>query len=525
MHSPLSPDFDALVQGLLGEWRVPGLSIAAIDGSETFSKGYGIAVYPDTKATPDTLYYMASTTKAFTAAAMSLVIDDNKNAAGDHCTRKDKRPAQIHWTTPLVSIIPDDFVLQDGYAAARITIEDALSHRTGIPDHIRHYGGTGSSPRSIKDAVRLLRHLPATAELRTKYMYNNLMYTAVSHAIETITGVNLGAFLLRRVWTPCRMTNTYWTRDDAQACDNILAQGYAWNADKGEYITEPPPDTIGGSGAGAMISSVVDYARWIRCMMTCGGPLSSKAHEALVQPRTIIAQDPTNLFPGLHLYALGWTRDVYRGEDIVWHDGSVAGYGSMMMYLPRRQWGVVMAGNTTLTSNIVQVVLYMHLLDEVLGTPLNERVDWRRQISAGIATGREKQAHARDFLYPQLPTVPLPPALGVQEYTGVYEHPGYGKLELNVDAEGLGLVADRLTCEVPMVIAMEHVSGEFWLATLRERYQDPRDHERVRAEFRIHVDGQVSEVGIDFEAEMHGEKIWFQKSRIGHSVCLVDNRA
>ncbi|KAE8140448.1 beta-lactamase/transpeptidase-like protein [Aspergillus pseudotamarii] len=514
MHPPLTPEFDALVHALLKEWHVPGMSVAVIDGSKTFSKGYGIAEYPDTKTTPDTLFYMASTTKAFTAAAMSLVIDDSNNRHGGNSTRTATVAGQIHWGTPLASIVPDDFVLEDEYTTAQITIEDALSHRSGIPDHIHHYGGTGASPRSIKDAVRILRHLPATAELRTKYMYNNLMYTAVSHAIETLTGESLGVFLLHSVWTPLHMTSTYWTRDDAQASDNILAQGYAWNADKSEYAPEPCPDIIGGSGAGAMISSVVDYARWIQCMMTCSGPLSENAHAALIQPRTIIAEDPTNLFPGTHLYALGWTRDTYHGEDIIWHDGSVAGYGSTMMYLPRRQWGLVMAGNTTLTSNIVQVVLYMHLLDEVLGTPSHDRVDWQRQISERIASWREKQAHAKDLLYPGLPAVPIPPTLGVRDYAGLYEHPGYGKLELNVDVCGFGLIADRLTCEVPIVIVMEHISGEFWLAMLRERNQDPRDHERVRAEFRIGVDSMVSEVGIDLEPEMNGEKIWFQRKEL-----------
>ncbi|KAB8067234.1 beta-lactamase/transpeptidase-like protein [Aspergillus leporis] len=452
---------------------------------------------------------MASTTKSFAAAAMSLVIDDCKHITEDTCRANYEKAARIHWTTPLASIIPDDFVLPDGYATAHVTIEDALSHRTGMPDHIHHFGGNRSSSRSVKDEVRLLRHLPATAELRTKYMYNNLMYTAVSHAIETLIGENLGTFLHRRIWTPLHMAHTYWAPNDAHASDDVLAQGYAWNADRGEYVLEPPPDIIGGSGAGAMISSVVDYARWIRCMMTRGAPLSTQAHEALVQPRTIITNDPMNLFPLPHLYALGWTLDVYRGERIVWHDGSVAGYGSTMMYLPARQWGLVMAGNTTLTSNIVQVVLYMHLLDEILRVPPSERVDWSRLIRERRILRREQQNNARQRLYPQLPVVQLPPTLAVKEYAGLYVHPGYGKLELRVDAEGSGLAADRTACEVPMVVSLEHVSGEFWLANLQERNQDPRDHERVRAEFRIGVDGRVREVGVDLEPEMDGKKIWF----------------
>ncbi|KAB8229860.1 beta-lactamase/transpeptidase-like protein [Aspergillus alliaceus] len=438
---------------------------------------------------------------------MSLVIDDRKSNRTDN----DRNTTRIDWTTPLASIIPEDFVLPDDYATTHVTIEDALSHRTGMPDHIRHFGGNGPSSRTVREEVRLLRHLPSTAELRTKYMYNNLMYTAVSHTIETLTGEDLGAFLSHRIWTPLQMTDTYWTPEEAQASDKVLAQGYAWNTDKGEYIPEPPPDIIGSSGAGAIISNVLDYAKWIRCMMTREGPLSAEAHEALVQPRTIITDDPTILFPPPHLYALGWTQAIYRGEHIVWHPGGVAGYGATVMFLPAQQWGLVMAGNTTLTSNFVQVVLYMYLLDELLKTPPNERLDWSRLIWERVNLHREQQMHARELLYPQLPTVPLPPAHLVHEYAGLYIHPAYGRLDLFVDAGGSGLVADRTTCEVPMMVVLEHVSGEFWLATLQEKNQDPRDYEKVRAEFKTGVDSRVNEVGVDLEAEMAGEKIWFRR--------------
>lgn len=161
------------------------------------NQGYGIATYPDTKVTPSTLFYGGSTTKAFTAAAMSLLVDDNKNFSN------------VQWNTPISRLIPDDFVLSDEYATSHITVEDALSHRSGLPRHDFSYGGNydGQKP-SIKGSVRAMRHLPLTAEPRTKFQYCNQMYVVASHVIETSTGSWLGDVLRERIWEPLDMKST-----------------------------------------------------------------------------------------------------------------------------------------------------------------------------------------------------------------------------------------------------------------------------------------------------------------------------
>jgi CubicO group peptidase (beta-lactamase class C family) len=134
----LSKRFDTLVTETINHWRVPGLAFAMVSGYnvdcrvrvawsilcgvylDTF-QGYGISRYPDEKVTPSTLFNCASLSKAFTAAAISLLVDDNEN----HPT--------IQWTAPVSSIIPDDFVLSDAQATKDVTVEDMLSHRTGMP--------------------------------------------------------------------------------------------------------------------------------------------------------------------------------------------------------------------------------------------------------------------------------------------------------------------------------------------------------------------------------------------------------
>jgi CubicO group peptidase (beta-lactamase class C family) len=174
-------------------------SFLSVSPSYTHHKnqGYGIAAYPDTNVTPSTLFYGGSTTKAFTAAAMSLLVDDNANFSN------------VQWHTPIVRLIPNDFALSDEYATTHTTIEDALSHRSGLPRHDYSYGGNydGQKP-SIKGSVRAMRHLPWTAEPRTKFQYCNQMYAVASHVIETLTGSWLGDVLKERIWGPLNMKAT-----------------------------------------------------------------------------------------------------------------------------------------------------------------------------------------------------------------------------------------------------------------------------------------------------------------------------
>ena len=156
-------------------------------------QGYGIASFPSTPVTPSTLFYCGSTSKAFTAAALSLLIDNSSSYS------------DIQWSTPISELIRDDFVLENEYATTHTTIEDALSHRSGLPRHDMSYGGTKAT---VKSTVRDLRYLALTAEPRTKFQYCNLMFVVASHVVETLTGAWLGDFLKERVWEPLGMKST-----------------------------------------------------------------------------------------------------------------------------------------------------------------------------------------------------------------------------------------------------------------------------------------------------------------------------
>ena len=286
----------------------------------------------------------------------------------------DEKHKDFQWTTPISHLTRDDFVLQATYWTEHITIEDALSHRTGMPRHDKCCIGTGGS---VRDTVRKLRHLPASREPRTISQYCNMMYVAVSHAIEVVTGEPLGDFLAHRIWQPLGMTSTYFSLGDAEKSGKPFAKGYFWDEEENEQVLLPRMDFPNNSGAGNNISNVVDYTKWVRAMINMGGPMSQKGHEALVKP--LIAFDYGNpaSFPDV-FYGLGWFMLWYEGEKVIFHPGDLYGHGAMVVYLPQRSWGCVMMGNSSLAPAALQKLTW-YLIDELLEVPESRRIDWEER--------------------------------------------------------------------------------------------------------------------------------------------------
>jgi hypothetical protein len=307
------------------------------------------------------------------------------------------------------------------------------------------------------------------------------------------------------------MTRTYWTPQEAKeaaSSGTVLARGYAWDALSDKYVEEAIPDFPAVSGAGAMISNVLDYVKWLRCMMTQSSPLSHASHQTLIEPRIPFQNHGTIPFPAPHAYALGWRIDEYQGHRIIWHTGGWTGFGCTMMYLPDLQWGLVMMSNMAVPSNMLQTVLYMHLLDELLNTPLGDQVDWNSELKERRNRSRDGNTHALSRLYPDLPSPTSPPSLPLETFAGRYQHAGYG--EMHFELQGNELVAQRLAYEISMFVRLTHVHEDFWLARLEVVNKDPQDQPAVRAEFQI-ADGVATRVGLDLEPALDGKKIWFDR--------------
>jgi CubicO group peptidase (beta-lactamase class C family) len=292
---------------------------------------------------------------------MALLVDDNENFP------------QIQWDSLVHQLIPDDFVLADSYATNHVTIEDILSHRTGLPRHDLSYGNAQKA--TARDIVRSLRHLPLTAELRTKFQYNNIMFVVAAHIIQTVTGQYLGDFLTERIWRPLGMDNTFFTLKDAQGAHNDLARGYYHNDKQYEQVTWMPLHEI--AAAGSMISNVLDYTKWIRALINQSKPLSPAVYKALWDHRTLVP--PEEPFIGPLAYGLGWQMGTYHGQRFYEHGGRTQAYGAQLIIFPDLEYSIISFANTAETSNNAEHSLLYHLIDEKLEVPRKFRFDWNQQ--------------------------------------------------------------------------------------------------------------------------------------------------
>lgn len=111
------------VNHLLLSHHVPGISLAVIDDGKISARSFGHAsIDMDAPCTPATLFDIASSSKSLTAAAVAILVADEGHP-------------HIQWDTPVAKLLPDDFVLSDARYTDEITVEDLLSHRSGLPKY------------------------------------------------------------------------------------------------------------------------------------------------------------------------------------------------------------------------------------------------------------------------------------------------------------------------------------------------------------------------------------------------------
>jgi len=491
----LDDDFVEWVGSLLHKYHVPGMSVAVVDDATVESAGYGLAQPPDVPATADTLYRMASTSKAHTAAIMGLILQDDKRNAmqRQHSSENEK----ITWSTPIKKILGDDLDLGNEYITQHVTLEDALSHRSSLSGHDFNYGpwlGT-----NYKDLTRSLRHLgPVYVPFRSKWQYCNAMFSVVGQVMEKLEGKCFDEIARERLWGPLGMHNAFLGLDStAPACQEIrtkmqiLARGYYWakesnskglpeqngGSGKGHYVCEGYDDLRLVGPAGDVVSSVNDYSKWVSALLKASSPteqkVDAKGDEGVVvsqelwteltTPRTIVLPS-MNFFPDVNpsldyanispeLYALGWavgSNYMYAGQIIVHHSGGMPGFGTHVFLLPKHKFGVVIAANTQMEGNKLAEQVGRELIGRKIGIGKDER---RREgnfapkqegsVSNMSSTNKNKEdtaeatatsiigAPERASDVRQMSRSAIPEHFDAQSMCGMYSHGAYGQLEVN----------------------------------------------------------------------------------------------
>lgn len=290
---------------------------------------------PDINVTADTLFLAGSTTKAQTAACLSHLIH-----SGQH--------PDVNWSTPISYILKDDFKLHNQNATKMVTLDDAVSHRTGLPRHdpsLQQRNATTGRPFSTKEIVRNMANLPFPGKPREKWIYGNYMFITLSYVMEKLTGKTLAQIMRETLWEPLDMKSTFFGLEEVQkneAAYQRLANGYIWGFERNYIQVERMPLTD-VSGAAAVISSVKDYAKWVRALLSQSGPLSPEVHQDIRKPRTnaTVGTKATDV----RQYSLAWFQQTIDDKVFYWHDGSMIGQKSLVYWFPEDNFGFVLFGN------------------------------------------------------------------------------------------------------------------------------------------------------------------------------------
>jgi CubicO group peptidase (beta-lactamase class C family) len=407
--------FDDYVRKLMRDWKVQGLSVAVAKGNHiVYSRGFGLRdVERDLKATPHSLFAIGSTSKTFTTAALALLADEGK----------------FDWDRPIREYVPT-FKLWDTFSSERMTGKDLTSHRSGLPRHdLMWYG----SAESREELFSRLQYLQPTADFRTVWQYQNLMYMTAGYLVEVLSGSTWEEFVRQRILAPLGMASSHINAEEVETAPDF-SRGYREHKNK----VEPMAFYQGFKAvapAGSIYASVTDMGQWM-LMQLNGGKFGERQFISEGQVR-LMHTPHMFINKGQHpelpysSYGLGWFVEPYRGHDMIHHGGNIDGFSSMLSLMPGDGIGVVVL--TNMDGTPVRDMIPYNIFDRFIdgkAVPWNTRMQARRK-ELREAEKRGKGKRQTDRVRGTRPSHKL------EAYAGAYRHAGYGLIRVEYDGTKL----------------------------------------------------------------------------------------
>lgn len=316
------------------DWNVPGMSVAIVkDGKIVLSKGYGVLEKGTTdKVDDNSLFAIASNTKAFISSAIGTLVDQGK----------------LNWKDKVRDHLPY-FELYDSYATSQATIEDLLCHRLGL--------GTFSgdviwykSELTAEEVVKRAKFVPQTYDFRDGYGYSNLMFITAGEVIKTVTGMEWSQYVRETFFNDLNMNRTFTSTTQLPSQSNYATPHKAVR-DENIPIEWTQWDNMGA--AGGIISSANDMANWMNFQLVGvsekKSALSKATQNLIWTPHNnfVVAEGQKKARPGRNFngYALGWGVTDKNGRRIIAHGGGYDGMYSRVAMMPEENLGIVVLTN------------------------------------------------------------------------------------------------------------------------------------------------------------------------------------
>ncbi len=441
---------DSYISRAVEAYHMPGLAVTIVkDDKVVFAKGYGKRdINKPAPVTENSLFGVASCSKAFTATAVAMLVDEGK----------------IKWDDRVTDYLPD-FQLNDPYVTHDMRIRDLLCHRAGFATFdgdLLWYGTTYSRA----EVVHRIRELPLKHGFRSTFGYSNVMFITAGELVAKVSGMSWDQFVQTRILTPLAMTST-----------NTSIHSFISQADRalphvhGAVFPEVDYDNCGP--AASLNSSVNDMAQWLRFWLNKGQVNDQKLLTPASYGQMIAMQTPLNpnrfdRAKGAHFkgYGLGWFLWDYRGKQLVEHDGGLPGYISKISFIPEAKVGVVILCNGMPV--LLHEALRNYIFDLYLnGTPGEDYVTDYLRVAAQVEQYEAKDK--ADHIAAQVKGTS--PSLALEKYTGTFRDAFYGDAKISMADGKLYLVMEP--SKQLFQGSLNHWHYNSFEVTLRDPYLPP----------------------------------------------------
>jgi CubicO group peptidase (beta-lactamase class C family) len=404
---------DAELNKLLEIWDVAGFAVAVVEKDKiVYSKGFGYRDYENkVPVTPNTLFAIGSSSKAFTSGLLGILKEDGKLTFED---------------SPIKHI--PELRFKNAEMNELITIRDIMTHRTGLPRHdISWYLFSTNSRDSL---MQRIAYQEPFAKVRERWYYNNFMFLTQGVIAERITGKSWEENIESHFFQPLEMKTSSTVIDGLK---NGKDASFGYEVKNDSVIKKMDYYDIAAMGpAGSINSSVTEMSNWVMTWIN-GGKFKGKqilpesyVKEAMSSQMVMSGGVPDKEFPDLHMssYGYGWMVSSYKGHYRVEHGGNIDGFSANVSFFPSDSIGIVVLANQN--GSVIPGLVRNIISDRVLKVT---RTDWNKTFKerSDKAKAAEKEAEATKTSSQKKGTKPSHLLI---EYTGDYSNPGYGSLEI-----------------------------------------------------------------------------------------------
>jgi len=411
---------DKYIEREMKRWNIPGLAIAVVkDGKAVVTKGYGVReIGKPGKVDENTLFQIASNSKAFTGTSLALLDVQKRMSLNDKITK---------W-------IPD-FKLYDELASREVTVRDLLSHRIGFQTFQSDFLNWNCN-RTRKELIYNMRNVKPVYSFRSQYGYCNAGFLTAGEVIPAVTDTSWDDFLKYHFFIPLKMDRTSTTYKTIVA-DNNSCKPYTLLREKLVLLPYANIDNIGP--AGSINSTVKDLANWLLMQLDSGRFENKKIipFEALQMTRvsnTLVADMNPKNGSTFQTYGLGWFMLDYYGKKVIRHDGGADGFVTTTCFVPQLNLGIAVLTNTD--ANLLYSTLRRQILDAYLDQPYQ---NYSAQAFKGMEANT-KMENAEISKMQDIVAKKPKPAIGLSEYTGKYKNEVYGGIEIKNEKDNLAVL-------------------------------------------------------------------------------------